>query len=154
MTANKKDRQGGLAGSVSRRRFLGGLGLASLAGLVPRPSGLSAQGPDRAHTVHPEPREGIDASGVLPRSAVEAYGREVADIYDMVREMPHIADGIGCSCGCAALPGYRSLLTCYHEGGMAMGCVICQGTARLVHRRFKEGQDLDRIRRAVDARFG
>jgi len=37
---------------------------------------------------------------------------------------------------------------------MAMGCAICQGQARLAHRRFKEGQTLDQIRRATDARFG
>jgi hypothetical protein len=37
---------------------------------------------------------------------------------------------------------------------MAMGCNICQGQAKLAHRRFKEGQDLERIRRALDARYG
>lgn len=142
---------------VTRRTFLARLG-ATLAGVLAlRPAGLAGAGPapiGRAATEHPDPRPGIDASGVLPRSEVEAYGSDVADIYDMVREMPHIADGIGCSCGCSAMPGYRSLLTCYHEGGMAMGCMICQGTARLVHGRWKEGQELERIRRACDARFG
>lgn len=107
-----------------------------------------------ARIVHPEPRAGIDASGVMTPEQLAAFPDEVIAVYDMVRQMPHIADGIGCSCGCAALPGYRSLLTCFHPTGMAMGCPICQGQARLAHRRFTEGQSLEQIRRATDARFG
>lgn len=141
-----------MSGFYSRRAFLMHLGLGAAVAVLLDPAGV--RGASVVGTEHPDPRPDIDASGVLPRSEVEAYGSEVADIYDMVREMPQIADGIGCSCGCAALPGYRSLLTCYHATGMAMGCLICQGTARLVHGRWKEGQDLARIRRACDARFG
>lgn len=103
---------------------------------------------------HPDPRPGIDASGIIPREELEGLPENIIAIYDMVREMPHIADGLGCYCGCSVLPGYRSLLTCYHPEGMAMGCNICQGQAKLAHRRFKEGQDLERIRRALDARYG
>ena len=65
-----------------------------------------------------------------------------------------IADGIGCYCGCHTREGYRSLLTCFYEGGRGMGCPICQGEAKLAYRRHKEGQSLDQIRRAIDARFG
>jgi len=36
---------------------------------------------------------------------------------------------------------------------MARGCLICQGEGRLAYRRWKEGQSLDQIRRAIDARF-
>lgn len=138
--------------SYSRRTFLMHLGLGAAAAVLLKP--VEAGAARVRPTEHPEPRPDIDGSGVLPRSEVEVFGADVADIYDMVREMPQIADGIGCSCGCSALPGYRSLLTCYHATGMAMGCAICQGTARLVHGRWKEGQDLERIRRACDARFG
>ena len=90
----------------------------------------------------------------MTKEQLAAFSDDVRAIYDGVREMPHIADGIGCSCGCSALPGYRSLLTCYYPTGMAMGCAICQGQARLAHRRYKEGQTLEQIRRATDARFG
>lgn len=103
---------------------------------------------------HPEPRPGIDASEVMPPERLAAFSDDVKAVYDMVREIPHIADGIGCSCGCSALPGYRSLLTCYYPTGMAMGCAICQGQARLAYRRSKEGQTLEQIRRATEARFG
>lgn len=103
---------------------------------------------------HPDPRPGIDGRDVLTAEQLQGFGPDVLELYDMVREVAHVADGIGCACGCSALPTYRSLLTCFHSGGMAMGCAICQGEARLVHRRHGEGQSLDQIRRAIDARWG
>jgi hypothetical protein len=135
---------------TTRRHFLAILPAAALAAV--RPTGLRAG--RRARVTHPDPRPGIDAAEVMTADAVAAFGDEVVGVYDMVREMPHIADGIGCACGCAALPNYRSLLTCYYATGMAMGCAICQGEAKLAYRRFKEGQTLEQIRRAIDARFG
>lgn len=130
----------------SRRSFL----TLALAGF-----GLSVV-PNKvfARSVHPEPREGIDAALVLSDEKVAKYGKPVQEIFHMVREIPHIADGIGCYCGCHTREGYRSLLTCYYEGGRGIGCPICQGEAKLAYRRHKEGQSLDQIRRAIDARFG
>jgi hypothetical protein len=135
---------------ISRREFLryaplAGLGLAG----VLRPRRLFAR-----NSIHPDPRPGIDGSMVTSAEALEGLGDDIIAIYDMVREIPQIADGIGCYCGCSVRPGYRSLLTCYYEDGMAMGCRICQGQARLAYRRHGEGQTLDQIRRAIDARFG
>ncbi len=130
----------------SRRNFL----LLACAGL-----GISAI-PNSvfAGSVHPEPREGIDASLVLSDEAVAKFGKPTQEVFAMIREIPQIADGIGCYCGCHTREGYRSLLTCFYEGGRGTGCPICQGEAKLAYRRFKEGQDLDKIRRAIDARFG
>jgi hypothetical protein len=158
--------------AYSRRSFLYVLP-GALAGLVLglRPSGARSTtltdgefcGPEARLALarksdlwgfHPEPRPGIDASGIIPPEELTGLPENVIAIYDMVREMPHIADGLGCYCGCSVLPHYRSLLTCYYPEGMAMGCNICQGQARLAYRRFKEGQDLERIRRALDARYG
>lgn len=138
--------------SLSRRRFLSVAPLA-LMGAALSSRRLSA--PIVAMDAHPEPRPGITAEGVRTREALVEAGAEdrVVEIFDMVREMPEIADGIDCYCGCALRPGYRSLLTCYHEDGMAMGCAICQGEATLAHRRWKQGQSLERIRRAIDARY-
>lgn len=133
---------------TDRRKFLMALPVGIAAALTVRPRHL------RGSIVHPDPRPGIDGSEVMTREALSAFPEATLAIYDMVREMPHIADGIGCSCGCSALPGYRSLLTCYYPTGMAMGCRICQGQARLAYRRFQEGQTLEQIRRAIDARFG
>jgi hypothetical protein len=116
---------------------------------------FSLRSPDTPRALaHPDPRPGIDATGVLTAADLPGFPAEIVEIYDMIREIPEVADGIGCGCPCPALPTYRSLLTCYHATGMAMGCPICQDEARLVYRRHKEGQSLDQIRRAIDARFG
>lgn len=136
----------------SRRQFLAVLPLGATALLFgARPlRGLALLGEDLVE--HPAPRAGIDASRVL---TLDQLGNPSASpLYDMIREIPEIADGIRCTCGCADIPGYYSLLTCYEEGGMAQWCEICQGHARLVYRRHKEGQTLEQIRNATDARFG
>ena len=71
-----------------------------------------------------------------------------------MREIPQIVDGIRCQCGCADLPGFYSLLSCYESEGMARWCEICQGEGRLAARLYKTGKTLDEIRAAIDARFG
>lgn len=142
--------------TTSRRRFLAWLAGSAVALLV-TPGVQAAEphcpmGPGGQGT-HPDPRPGIDASKVLAADKLKG-DQELIELFDKVREIPHIADGIRCHCGCATIPGYRSLLSCYEGAGMAQHCLICQGQARLAHRRFKEGQTLDQIRRAIDARFG
>jgi hypothetical protein len=134
---------------VPRRAFMAAVPLALLGWANP----LRWAWPRPQPTTHPDPRPGIDARDVLTAEQLEGYGDDVAAVFDMVREMPQIADGIHCYCGCATMPGFRSLLVCYQQDGMARGCHICQGEARLAHRRWKEGQSLDQIRRAIDARY-
>ena len=133
----------------SRRVFLAAVPPILLGwALGPR----AARGRTR-QTVHPEPRPDIDARDVLTAEQLEGVGKDVIAVFDQVREMPQIVDGIHCYCGCAELPGFRSLLSCYQREGMARGCHICQGEAKLAYRRWKEGQGLDQIRRAIDARY-
>jgi len=136
--------------TVDRRTFLSccGAAVALLAPAVLRalPAAPAPQG------THPDPRPGIDASKVL--RADQLQNPAAAPVYDMVREMPQIADGIRCTCGCAELPDYYSLLTCFEEQGMAQWCDICQGQARRAHRLFKDGKTLDEIRASIDARYG
>lgn len=137
---------------MDRRHFIRSLPLAAVAGVL-IPTDLAAR---RRHRVaHPEPRPGIDASDVVSAEELRAEGipEDTIALYDGIREMPEVADGLACYCGCM-LMGNRSLLTCYGPDGMARGCAICQGEALLAHRRWKEGQSLDQIRRAIDARFG
>ncbi len=131
----------------SRRQFLQALAALALPGLTPR----RLFGNPAANVVHPEPRPGIDASKVL--TADQLINPSAAEVYDMIREIPEVADGILCHCGCAELDGYYSLLTCYEEGGMAQFCEICQGEGRMTYRRHQEGQTLDQIRNAIDARL-
>lgn len=146
---------------LSRRRFLtrilAGLGATLALGGGGPLLALARGGPaagrlDGDRPEHPDPRPGIDASDVLAGEAL-ADSPDAIPIYDGVREMPHIADGLRCYCGCAEWEGYRSLLTCFEQNGMARYCDGCLSEAELAHRRWKEGQSLAQIRRAVDARF-
>ncbi len=127
--------------TTSRRTFL----LTVAAALLP--ADVSAG--RRFH--HPDPRPGVDASRVL---ATDQVAPHVRDLYDRVRAVPGVIDGIGCHCGCAELPGMYSLLSCYEGSGMAQYCDVCQGEARLATHLHDEGHSLAEIRAAIDRRFG
>lgn len=134
-----------------RRHFLRALPASAVAlALLPRKAV-----PSRIRLSHPDPRPEVDGSIVVAEERLRAEGipEETIELYNGIREIPHVADGLACYCGCM-LMGNRSLLTCYGEKGMARGCHICQGEARLAIRRHAEGQTLDQIRRAIDARYG
>lgn len=134
---------------LSRRAFVTGLSAVVAGGLAStRVAALALQ------DVHPAPRPGIDAGSVLTAAQLDGWDDDVKAVFAMVREMPAIADGIHCYCGCDGRDGNRSLLSCFGAAGMARECQICQGEARLAYRRWKDGQTLGQIRRAIDARFG
>jgi hypothetical protein len=90
---------------------------------------------------------------VIPASQLTAYP-DLLQLFDGIRAIPSVADGIRCSCGCADLPGYYSLLSCYEGAAMATMCPICQGAGKLTVRLHAEGQTLAQIRVAIDAQFG
>lgn len=143
---------------TSRRGFVMSLvgGAAALIGL-PTPAGRRPRARHRCHLVtdpgpHPEPRPGIDASRVLPPEDL-ADAPDLISLYDGIRAIPGIADGVRCQCGCANLEGFRSLLVCFEGNGMATMCQICQTQGRMVVRLAERGRSLDQIRAAVDARF-
>ncbi len=155
-------------GWATRRGFLGlcaGVALGVVGGTrqgwawgtrSPRPlppEGCHGFSETPPQTEHPEPRPGIDASRVLTHDEL-ADAPHAIPTFDKIREIPEIADGIFCHCGCAALPGYRSLLVCYEDPGMAKWCEICQGEGNLTYRLHKAGKSLDQIRVAIDAKFG
>ena len=144
----------------SRRRFLHrSIGaLLAFAGLAQARTAL-AEGVART-TVrrryggpHPTPRPGIDASKVLTRDQLTEHPA-AEPVFEMVRKIPQIVDGIRCQCGCAELPEFYSLLSCYEADGMAQHCVICQGEAKLAFRMHEQGKTLDQIRAAIDAKYG
>lgn len=140
---------------ASRRDFVtaaAGVFLA-LLGVPGRGAGpRCSHGPARPGP-HPDPRPDVDASHVLTAAELQD-APDVIPLYDGIREIPHIADGIRCQCGCADIPGYRSLLTCFESEGMAKWCEICQTEGRMVVRLHQAGRTLDQIRAAIDARFG
>ncbi len=137
----------------SRRTFIGRIS-GALAALVPvlhwSPR-HTCRG--RVAGPHPAPRPGITAAKVLTREQL-AESPAVIPVFDQVREIPELIDGIRCQCGCADLEGYYSLLSCYEGDAMARSCPICQGQGRLAHRLHRDGKSLDEIRAAIDARYG
>lgn len=138
--------------TISRRRFLAAIPGAALAASI---LGLRASEIGAAPLPlreHPDPRPDIDGSKV---TKAEDLADDVVELFDGIRTHAALADGVTCYCGCALMPGYRSLLTCFEEGfDMGKYCPVCQGQGRLLVRRAEEGQSLDQIRRAIDARYG
>lgn len=145
-----------MTGRMSRRLFLTAVPASVVAvaaafrSSAPVPASATLLG--RAGLQHPDPRPGVDGSRVLTAADL-ANAPHVVSLFEEVRQIPHIVDGIRCYCGCADLEGYRSLLACYEGAGMAQWCEICQGEGRLAVGRAAEGQTLDQIRRAIDARY-
>ena len=101
---------------------------------------------------HPDPRPGITGKNVLTKEQL-AKTPEAIPLFDGIRAIPEIADGIRCNCGCPNPPELRSLLSCFEGKGMARDCVICRGQAQLAIRLHKEGKTLAQIRTAIDAKF-
>jgi len=132
--------------NFSRRQFV-----ASAVALLVLPRGARAM---RFAGPHPTPRPGITAAKVLTGDKLGGDAALIA-VFDGVRAIPQVIDGIRCQCGCATLDGFYSLLSCYEgDGAMAKICHICQGEGKLAIRLHKEGKSLDEIRLAIDAKFG
>jgi len=135
---------------TTRRHFVALLPMTLLAGIhharrcAPSMAGVSD---------HPTPRPGITSAKVLTKDQLGEH-KDAGPVFDMVREIPEVVDGIRCQCGCSALEGKYSLLSCYEADGMAAHCQIWQGEGRLAYRLHKQGKTLDEIRAAIDAKFG
>ena len=129
--------------------FLATAGAARRGAIAPCGMAMAPSAPGD----HPTPRPGITAAKVLTKDQLGEHV-DAAPVFDMVREIPQIVDGIRCQCGCSALDGKYSLLSCFEADGMAGHCQICQGQARLAYRLHKQGKSLDDIRSAIDAKFG
>ena len=135
---------------TTRRHFVAMLPATLFAGMGhTRRCGLAVPHPSD----HPTPRPGITAARVLTRDQLGEH-KDAAPVFDLVRQIPEVADGIRCQCGCSVLDGKYSLLSCYERDGMAAHCQTCQAEGRLVYRLHKQGKSLDDIRAAIDAKFG
>jgi hypothetical protein len=146
---------------LSRRAFMA-TGLGAFATLLASSAVAHAHAPACARgehqgntgpEPHPDPRPGITGANVTSASQL-ADVPKLIPLFDAVRAIPEIADGIRCRCGCAGLPGYRSLLSCY-EGANAMAreCRTCQAQGRLASRLRQSGESLENIRAAIDRKF-
>ncbi len=150
--AARLDRRGAL------RRVAGhAAALAAAALCVGAPDTLRALASPRVlfGPSHPTPRAGVDAARVLTAARLRELGAAAAiPAFDEVRQIPQIADGIRCHCGCADDHAHYSLLSCYEGDGMARECAICTGQGRMAFRLARAGRSLDAIRSAIDDRYG
>ena len=148
-----------LAGATHRRAFVAALaGVARVPFLRPAPQRAAALdawcgAPRRLPGPHPVPRAGITAARVWTADQL-ATTPDLIPLFDKVREIPGIMDGIRCHCACTDPPTFYSLLSCYEGEAMSRFCDICQGQASLAHRLHRAGESLDAIRAAIDARYG
>ena len=132
---------------LDRRKFLAASSTAIASLLLSGRAAIAKTIPP-----HPTPRRGIDGSKVLTKAQL-AKTPGLVPLFDSIREIPEVIDGIRCNCGCTNPPEFYSLLSCYESKGMARDCVICQGQGKLAVRLHKEGKSLDQIRAAIDAKF-
>jgi hypothetical protein len=139
--------------AFTRRQFLGAC-CTLAAALIPARAAFALPRVVRRRDPHPTPRPGITGAKVATHEQLADKPQLVA-LFDGVREIPEVVDGIRCNCGCAHNEGFYSLLTCYEgKAAMAKDCPICQGQGRLAVRLHKAGKSLEEIRAAVDAKFG
>ena len=135
---------------TTRRQFIGLLP----ASLFLATAGVKHTAPGATRlSNHPEPRPGITAARVLTRDQLSDY-KDAVEVFDMVRQIPQVVDGIRCQCGCASLESKYSLLSCFEAEGMAGHCQVCQDEGRLVYEMHKKGKTLTEIRAAIDSKFG
>jgi hypothetical protein len=137
---------------LNRRHFLTACSAACAALLVPTQRAWALPAAASPALPHPTPRPGITGAKVLAAEQLADKPKLVA-LFDSVRQIPEVVDGIRCNCNCTNPPDFYSLLSCYEGQGMARDCVICQGQGRLAVRLHAEGKTLDQIRAAIDAKF-
>ena len=135
---------------LTRRRFVNACSLAAAALFLPRRAFGASFVPKPGH---PTPRPGITGDNVLSKAQLADYPKLVP-LFDSIRAIPEVVDGIRCNCGCTNPPKFYSLLSCYEGEGMARECRVCQGQGQLAARLHREGKTLDEIRVAIDAKFG
>ena len=137
----------------TRRQFLAACATVLAGALIPR-SAAALPGTRKHPDPHPTPRPGITGAKVATREQL-ADKPKLLELFDSVREIPEVVDGIRCNSGCSHMDGFYSLLSCYEgKAAMARDCPICQGQGRLAVRLHKAGKSLDEIRVAIDAKFG
>jgi len=100
---------------------------------------------------HPDPRADLSTVVVAPADRYASYP-EVAQVYAMAAEIPHVLDGLYCHCDCSRHSGHRSLLDCFRDDHGA-GCDICLHEAAIAYQLTLEGRSLKEIRRAIDAEY-
>ena len=137
----------------NRREFLAACGALLAVVAAPTRAFAATSRWGRHSDPHPAPRAGITGAKVATHDQLSDKPKLI-ELFDSVREIPEVVDGIRCNCGCSHMEGFYSLLTCYEgKSAMARDCPICQGQGRLAVRLHRVGKSLDEIRAAIDAKF-
>ncbi|HSJ09851.1 MAG TPA: CYCXC family (seleno)protein [Longimicrobiales bacterium] len=123
--------------------------IVAALGVIVLVLGLAATRKANAH--HPEPRVGLTAQHVESHEHYADYPR-VAEVYEMVAQIPEVIDGLYCHCDCSKHSGHRSLLTCFQDDHGA-ACDVCLTEAALAFRMTREGSSLAAIRKEIDALY-
>ncbi len=77
---------------------------------------------------------------------------KTARAYKIAKDQRELLDSMFCYCNCKKNNGHNSLLSCYTDNH-AVNCSICQDQAFYAYSRFQGGEDIARVRAAVDKKF-
>jgi len=77
---------------------------------------------------------------------------KTAAAYKIAKDNRDLIDSMFCYCNCKKNIGHKSLLSCFADTH-AVSCSICQDQAFYASSRYKKGDDITRVRAAVDKRF-
>lgn len=97
------------------------------------------------------------ASGVVggerrPVLSPNLFKGKTAYTYQIAKAIPEVLDNIYCYCHCQKHSGHKSLLSCYTDKHAAF-CDICQDEAVVAYELYKEGKDIQTIKKAIDKGF-
>ncbi len=87
-----------------------------------------------------------------PTLSPARYVGKTAAAYKIAKDNRELIDSMFCYCNCKKNIGHQSLLSCYVDTH-AVNCSICQDQAFYASSRYKKGDDITRVRAAVDKRF-
>jgi Protein of unknown function with PCYCGC motif len=72
--------------------------------------------------------------------------------YEAAREVPEVLAKLPCFCGCMSGFGHRNNLDCFHDEH-GVECSMCQDIALEAREMYKNGYDIERIRKAIKDKY-
>ncbi|MBI3399297.1 MAG: hypothetical protein HY026_08750 [Deltaproteobacteria bacterium] len=88
-----------------------------------------------------------------PLLSPDLFNGKTAYTYQIAKEIPEVLDNIYCYCHCQKHSGHKSLLSCYTDKHAAF-CDVCQNEAIMAYELYKQGKDIQTIKKMVDEKFG
>lgn len=88
-----------------------------------------------------------------PLLSPDLFKGKTAYTYQIANEIPDVLDSLYCYCDCQKHSGHKSLLSCYTDKHAAF-CDVCQNEAIMAYELYKQGKDIQTIKKMVDEKFG